>query len=395
MDFFLIMTSKLTTRSLSIHPPTTTIRMPTYKYEDAYYPNSNYPLGSLAPQGSYANPYPPGQGPNYQPPGSIGPAASTNTNVLEITSSPEIHTWSRLASNAASHRVHEVMSHFGSGNAPGSPQPQTTGRQVSSPTTTKQISLSTKTRQIPYPTHSLRPTLPLPATRDPQPTGIANGPRRHVHFSEDETLGVDRSPQQGRSGPALDLERSQTEIAGAAATDRQRNSTALQLARCGLPTQPSDMRAGLAIEKWRASSAVRPQQPLVQPPRPAYQTSRRAPAPTHQPTDREFAEETSRSIMAQLSAQLPGHQPGLRPTIEGTVQGLMPIDDNSSSDAYDIDDLELQRAERAQPWEPCDICGKKPHLVTDKRIKFCHSCYGESIAAEKALSRRGARKDGS
>jgi len=79
----------------------------------------------------------------------------------------------------------------------------------------------------------------------------------------------------------------------------------------------------------------------------------------------------------------------------GLYLTLFQIDGSRSTDTFVVDDVELRRAERARPWKLCEICKQKPHLITEKKIKFCHSCYGEAVAAEKVLSRSGMRRDGS
>ncbi|MCJ1383646.1 hypothetical protein MMC17_006760 [Xylographa soralifera] len=380
------MTSKPITRSRFVHPPTTIIKMPSYKYEDAFYPNSNYPLGSLAPLGSYANPYPRGQSPNNQPAGSTRPVASTNTTVREFLSSPEVHTWSPPAPIPASPSDPEALLHFGSETAPGSLQLRTVGRLDPSLSTTGQAPLPTNVRQTSYSASTSRPAPSLPTIGHQQLTAIINDPQ-HVHFSEGGTQGVYRNPQQARSGLALIPERSNTERAVRAAADGQHNSSALQIARRGLPAQNSDVPTRLDIERAVASI----HQPHDQTPRHVHHACPRAPTSFHRPMDGVFAEDTARVIIAQLLSLLPENQPGSRTNARETAHHPIPIDGGSSTETPAINDMELRKTKQGRPWELCEICKKKPHLVTEKRIKFCHSCYGEAVAAEKALSRRRAR----
>ncbi|MCJ1431467.1 hypothetical protein MMC27_000820 [Xylographa pallens] len=365
--------------------------MPNHKYEDAFYPNSNYPLGSLAPLGSFANPYPLGQGPNNRPPGSTRPVASINTTLRSSTTSPEVHTWSPPAPMAASPSDPEVHFHYGSGAIPGTIPPRTIGRQDPSLSPTGQAPLPTIARQKSYSTSASRPAAPSPTIGYERLTAVTDDSQRHVHFSSGGTRGTYHNPQKARSGPALIKEHSNTEKAVAAAADRQHNNPALQIARRRSPTQSSDIRTRLDIER----SVGRVLQSPGQPPRHDHHTSPCAPASDHHPTDRMFVEVAARTIIAQLSSLLPENQPGSRTSTRETVHRPIPIDVKRSTETSAVNDTEVRKSEQGKPWELCEICKKKPHLVTEKSIKFCHSCYGEAVAAEKALSRRKVRGDGS
>ncbi|MCJ1418935.1 hypothetical protein MMC32_005286 [Xylographa parallela] len=362
--------------------------MPNYKYEDAFYPNPNYPLGSLAPLGSYANPYPPGQGSNNPPPGSARPVALINTTLRTSTSSPEVHTWSPPAPMAASPSEPEVLFQVASGAIPGTIPPWTFGRQDSSLSPTGQVPLPDNARQNLCSASASRPAAPQPTIGYEHLTAITDDSQRHVHFSKGDTRMAYHNPQQARSGPVLILEHSNTEKSVAAAADRQHINSALQIAHRGSPTQSSDIRTRLDKER----SVVRIRQPPGQPPRHDHHAFSCAPASTHPPTDRMLVEDTARIIIAQLSSLLPESQPGSRTTTRETVHHPIPIEVKRSTKTSAVIDTEFRNTEQGRPWELCEICKKKPHLVTEKRIKFCHSCYGEAVAAEKALSRRKVRE---
>ena len=358
--------------------------MPAYKYKDAYFPNSNHPLGSLAPLGSFLNPYPPGHNSNHQSPGSARPAVSTETAVLEARSSPEAHTWSPPVSAPPQFIPDPVHDRIDAGNALKISPPATISSPAPSPTTT---------RQVPQLSSITQPRPPLPTAGGQRLIPIAGPSERDIRFSEDCTPGgYHHSPQQARSGPAVGPARLDAETIAATTADQQRNSSALHITWRGLPTQSSSMRTSLTVERRGTPSPVTLEQPSLQSPRPCQQTSGRISCPACQPLDREFAKDAARAIITQLSSLLPENQPGLHTSTDSDVYHPILINNSISTDLLGVDDLELRRAERARPWEPCEICGKKPHLVTEMRIKFCHSCYGEAVAAEKALGRRRARR---
>ncbi|MCJ1400092.1 hypothetical protein MMC11_003295 [Xylographa trunciseda] len=368
--------------------------MPTYKYEEAFYPNPKYPLGSLAPLGSYANPYPAAQGPNYQLPGSTGPAHSTNTTESEIISSPEAHTWSPPAPTVVSQFDREALLHSGTGTAARIPQPPTVGMQA--PTSTvREALLPANAISISYSAPSSRPGPPLPRSGSQQLTAFTNSHQRHVHFPEDSTRRPYHNVQQARSGPALIQERSNAEVLVLPAVRHQRDSSALEIVRHGLRTQSSDVWTGLVVQQLRASSTVRIQLPPDQGPRHVQGASQGASALTHQARERNSVEYAARAITVLRPFLLPEAQPGSRTITGGIVHNPVPIDGNRTTDVSVVDDIELRRAKRARPWQLCEICKQKPHLVMEKKIKFCHSCYGEAVAAEKAMSRRWIPKDGS
>ena len=222
-----------------------------------------------------------------------------------------------------------------------------------------------------------------------QLTANTNDSERHVHFSDGGTPGTHHNPQQALSGLVLTLEYSNTEKAIAPAANRRHNNSKLHLKRCGSSAQLSDVRTRLDTER----AIVSVHEPPDQPPEHDYRASARAPAPIHQTADRLFVEDSARVIIAQLSSLLLENQPRSRTNTRETVHHTNPIDGKRTIEASAVNDTELRESEQGRPWELCEICKKKPYLVTEKRIRFCHSCYGEAIAAEKALSRRRMLRD--
>lgn len=345
---------------------------------DFYLPDPNYPVGHRL------NPYPFGRGPDDQPPAQI--QADAPNHESETQEPQHLHVLTLPPSDAylLSAPTPTQQDHIRTSESStlyvDTLTLRTAVRESRQPMSSERYLPLVPTWETPPPISGTRRPPSLPSIDGPTPRPAANLRSRHVHFDVDPVVregGEEEIWDRQGSRPVSGLTRGhpQSQIAPIISALEHPSPVVLRPTQCRTHTQPSPYRQPLTSEASWPRTLL-----------PVQQHIRHVLAPTVQQYRAEQSiENSTHAAPSQVLSSSAARQSTVDRMLHANALGSQQADGPRTTNIAHAVDAEFERSEETQLWEVCSICQARPFQVKENKIKFCHGCYGEAVAAEKHL----------